>query len=416
MSSLTIAAYVTVVVAALFLFVRKPIFGIAALIAVDPFDWAHPLGPTQITLSKAVLVGVAIACVAKRPSLAALREPAIRPLFGGAVAIAIVTALSAVPGTYIDAVAREALKASEYLVLFAVGALASGESTDDDETLWSAIIVVATSVCALALVEEFRGAHSAVLIGGRTIARIAGPLEGPNQLAGYLDLMIPLVLARALARREIVVWAVAGTLVLTDVLTLSRSGLFGAVIGIGIVVGMQPQARRAARRIALAAGLAAVALLTILARVGAISRVASVGESRHENGLATRSELWHAAIALWRTDPALGIGAGNFELLLPTVGLYGVRTHANSVYLQALAEGGIALAAATLWTVVSAIVVCFRDARRSTLLLGIGAGTCALAAHQVFDDMTFFPKIGGMWWLLLGIAAARVAALRLRTS
>jgi hypothetical protein len=36
----------------------------------------------------------------------------------------------------------------------------------------------------------------------------------------------------------------------------------------------------------------------------------------------------------------------------------------------------------------------------------------ALALHQVFDDLWFFPKIGVFWAVLLGIAVVEVLASR----
>ena len=132
------------------------------------------------------------------------------------------------------------------------------------------------------------------------------------------------------------------------------------------------------------------------------------GEVRLDDGLAPRAELWRAAIAMWKTDPGLGVGAGNYELLTPTVGLIGVRTHANNVYLQSLAEGGVLLCAAVIWTIVAAVVLLARSPRR-VLGIGIVAATVALAVHQCLDDLTFFPKIGGLWWTLLGVGAATLA-------
>jgi hypothetical protein len=37
------------------------------------------------------------------------------------------------------------------------------------------------------------------------------------------------------------------------------------------------------------------------------------------------------------------------------------------------------------------------------------AATVALALHQTVDYLVFYPKVGGAWWLLIGIAAASVA-------
>jgi O-antigen ligase len=135
----------------------------------------------------------------------------------------------------------------------------------------------------------------------------------------------------------------------------------------------------------------------------------SNGELRLDDGLAPRSVLWRAAFKMWATDPGLGVGAGNFELLTPTVGLIGVRTHANNLYLQSLAEGGILLFAATLWTIVAAIAALLRDSR-GALGIGIAAATVALAVHQGLDDLTFYPKVGGLWWTLLGVGAASIGS------
>ena len=40
--------------------------------------------------------------------------------------------------------------------------------------------------------------------------------------------------------------------------------------------------------------------------------------------------------------------------------------------------------------------------------------TLALALHQVFDLMVFFPKVGGFWWIVLGLGAGAIVAQRRR--
>ena len=42
--------------------------------------------------------------------------------------------------------------------------------------------------------------------------------------------------------------------------------------------------------------------------------------------------------------------------------------------------------------------------------LGALAATIGFALHQIIDDLVFYPKVGVMWWIVLGIASARVAA------
>jgi O-antigen ligase len=119
---------------------------------------------------------------------------------------------------------------------------------------------------------------------------------------------------------------------------------------------------------------------------------------------------------MWRDHPLLGVGAGNFELDLPQYGVYGVRTHANSWYLQSLAEGGIVLFLATLAMVGASIggflekPLVARLRAQSPWVIAALAASVALGLHQTVDDFVFYPKVGGAWFLLLGIAAAAFRA------
>jgi O-antigen ligase len=409
---LSAIVFLAVAIGVAVLTLRRPAFGIAALVVLDPLGYAHDIGPTQITLSKVALLGVLIALVARRTSLAPLRYAGSRSLVFGIVAIVCVTALSAIPATFADAVARETLKALEYALVFGVASVAI-ESEDDEDVFRTGVLAATAVVCASALAELVTGAPSGALIAGRAVPRIAGFLEGPNQLAGYLDLATPLLVASVLARDRFRVPSAAllAVAVVTDVLTLSRGGAFGIVAGIAFTLAFRTRGTRfSARFVVVALGLCA-GLAALATRLGFAKRFFSIDEVARDNGLGTRAELWRAAIALWRTDPGLGVGAGNFERLLPSAGLIGVRTHANDLYLQSLAEGGVALFSAVAWTIVSAIATCVRDAPRSVLLLGVAAATFGFAAHQVFDVLTFFPKVGGFWYLLLGAAAGRACAL-----
>jgi O-antigen ligase len=142
----------------------------------------------------------------------------------------------------------------------------------------------------------------------------------------------------------------------------------------------------------------------------ALARFWDFQQSDYAGGVGTRSELWHAAWTLWLRHPIFGVGAGNFELEIPLTGLQGVRTHANSLYLQSLVEGGVFLFSATLWLVYTSIATFAREQLRSPFVLAAFAASIALALHQVIDLLTFYPKVGDEWWIAMGLGAAELAA------
>ena len=124
----------------------------------------------------------------------------------------------------------------------------------------------------------------------------------------------------------------------------------------------------------------------------------------YSGGVGYRPELWRAALYFFRNHPLLGIGAGNFERELPDAGVAGVRTHANNWYLQALAEGGIVLFAATLAWIVTLFASLVRDVRRSPWRVAALAASVALVTHQTVDYLVFYPKVAESWIALIALA------------
>jgi O-antigen ligase len=405
--------YVLCAVAVGWLTRRRPALGVAALLVLAPFDLARYAGPTTITTLKAGLVGMFVALAFSRFDVAAFRTAPVRAMLTAFGATLLAIALSAIHAQHLGSVLREGLKDGEYLLLF-IGAIVAFATDPDDRPFWRMLEITVLLVSASALAEYLIGAHSGILVHGHSVPRIAGALEGPNQLAGYFDVTLPVLVARALVHRDRFLTGVICVAAVTDVLTISRSGIVGVAVGLIVVLLVLRPLHATAWRFAAAVALTVALGAGLALRAGVPAGYFSLDQATQSGDhLANRAQLWHAAIALWRTSPVVGVGAGNYELDLGEVGLPDVRTHANSIYLQSLAEEGLIGLVATLALFVTAIVTLARSGVRRPLVVGALGATIALATHQTFDDLFFFPKVASVYWLVTGVALAEIAARRL---
>ncbi|HVS46462.1 MAG TPA: O-antigen ligase family protein [Verrucomicrobiae bacterium] len=392
---------------------RRPVYGLACLIASIPFALYRDILGTTLTLPKVVLLGVILGLFTYVGVLRELRaRPASALLSAGGLVFAA-TAISIAQASVWEPAVRETLKVVEYLAIFASAFLCFRLDPDEHILRW-AIAATTGVVALLALGQEIVGSPSGLLLNNVAIPRIAGPLEGPNQLAGYLEISIAILGGLTCVRRTREVAVALALVAFADVLTFSRAGLMGAVVAIvvlAIVYRRSAMAMVAPLGCGLALGVLVTGLWDQVAHTLDLFRFSRAGSS-YTGGVGTRSELWRAAIQLWRQHPLLGVGAGNFELDLPRVGLTTIRTHANSLYLQTLVEGGLPLFLATLALLTTAIVSFARGAARSPFCAGALAATIALSAHQFFDLLVFYPKVGDWWWAILGMGAAALANAR----
>ena len=411
LDALHAALFALIAVAVGVLTYRRPALGVGVLLFCAPFAEARYAFGTSLTVPKAALIGFVVALVVHRSSLRILAERPVRGLLVAFAVILVAIAVSALHALHQDAVAREFAKWLEYALTFA--AVAVGFARDpDDRPVWTALIAIAFVEVAESVSQLLLGATSGVFIRGVGVPRVAGSLEGPNQFAGWLNVLIPVLFARTLVHRN--AWLVTALVLgaATEAATLSRSGIVAGLVAAAVVVVVT----RPTRGVGLRFGVGAVALVAVLVglglAVGLEARFFSLAEVPQQDHLGTRAILWSSALELWRMSPLVGIGAGNFEFDLGMVGHPEVRTHANSVYLQALSEMGLVGLGATLFFIWTTIATFARTFSRRPLVIGIFAANVALALHQVFDYLWFFPKIGVFWSVLLAIAAVELLAAR----
>jgi O-antigen ligase len=409
------ALFVAAFVAAALLTSRRPLYGLLALLLTTPIAFAHEALGTTITLPKVVLLGVLVG-LTTFPSAAKLLRKHPAPLLLSALGLYLLaTALTLLDAAHRGPAIRESFKVAQYAATF-VAAFLCYHLDAEDAPLVSAAAIAAIAVALSALVQEITGAPSGLYIGSAIVPRIAGLLEGPNQLSGYCEIAVATLGAWALVRRSALLDVALVLAVCADILSFSRAGLLGlGVVGVtlGLAGGKRSWWALRPALLGLILGLGGSVWWAIYAHTPGVLRV-SLESSVYAGGVGNRGELWQAAWRMWRDRPLLGVGAGNFELELPQYGLFGVRTHANSWYLQSLAEGGIVLFAATIALLTAVIATFARPLARlrnaSPWVVAALAASLALALHQIVDYLVFYPKVGGAWWLLLGIAAAALSA------
>ncbi len=403
-------AYVAVCAIFVALALRRPAAAVAGLILLDPFAFYHYLGPTTLTLSKVALVGTAVGLALRRPSVQVLRNRGALLVAIACASVVAATALSIVQADFVIPAVRETLKAAEYLALFLAALVAFADDRDERLTI-GACMAVASVVSLLAIRQEFGGAPAALWVAyHHAVARVAGPLEGPNQLSGYLGLLLPILVVWLIVRpSRWYAWLPVAIVAIADFLTYSRAGVASGFVGVVaalLAVGVRDRHKwLAAIALPLVLGLVAVMLAG-----GKIAHFWSTQSQLQPEGLGTRRQLWTAAWRLWRAHPFLGIGAGNYELELARAGFPELRTHPNGQFIQALTEGGIPSLLALLWATLQPIWTLWRNRCADPFVAGALGACVGLALHQVLDSMTFFPKVGGMLWILVGIGVA--AAVR----
>ncbi len=177
--------------------------------------------------------------------------------------------------------------------------------------------------------------------------RVFATFALPNSLAGYLLVLLPPAIALAAAALRSRRWALTALLLvplLAFFFTFSKGGWLVALVLLALF--LISQGRSWLRRrwlVAVGVVLALAAALGIGLVASPYLRTRLTGMSRELGGSArVRVEYWTAGIEMWKSDPVLGIGPGNFKnhyMRHKAVAAEEVR-HAHNDYVQLLAEGG----------------------------------------------------------------------------
>lgn len=274
---------------------------------------------------------------------------------------------------------------------------------------------------------KFDAANNWLIVGDGVTLRAVSPIfPSPNNLGGYLGLLLPILGVHWLTARDRPWRIVAGMAVLLAILTMlvtfSRStwlamGLAGAVGGVCVLAYRlwSVPGWPSRQRIGTAIGLAIVAMaigaggLLTTGHQAAEDRVTNVLE---DVGVTTRIEITGEAIASVGRDPLRGAGLGNWDAAL-TEGRG--RAYIHNVYLEyATATGLFGFAWSLLIVLVPIGAGGIALARRSPptvrlIALGIVMSMVFAATQFLFDDNLLNPQYA---WLHLWLVGGSLGLLR----
>jgi O-antigen ligase len=240
-----------------------------------------------------------------------------------------------------------------------------------------------------------------------------GPYVNHNHYAGLMEMLIPLSCACALPalRKHPAAVVPVSCFILVPVASLLLSGSRGgclallveAVLAALLVLGFGP--REAHRRAAVVGGgalLSAALLFLWMAPRPATERLTKLGDGTHppDVELGNRLEAARDSLAIWRHHPWLGAGLGSFESVFPRYQSFPSEArwdHAHNDYLEALAETGLAGAAAIAIALLLFFWLAFRNLRERLRepagWLGFAAalGCCGILVHSLADFNLHMP-------------------------
>jgi O-antigen ligase len=337
----------------------------------------------------------------------------------------------------------------------------SGLGIDRLKRLIDALIM---SALVVSLIGLYQFLFTNWVIIGEGVRRILAVYGSPNNLALYLDRVLPIVIALAIfdddQRRRFAYAGAAIPIALCLYLTYSRAALlFGLPAGL-IVIGFLSQhhaaqtstnvdgtpgvtLRHSGRRAMIALGALLVVGIIALIPFTQTERWRSLFQAGTGTGFF-RVSVWQSAIEMIRDHPIFGVGLDNFLYEYPKY----IRaeawrepnlSHPHNIVLDFWSRMGIPGVIALVWMVVAFLQPGWRmlthtliheaspqsigtpnahtrvgDASRPfflkgermqarALAIGLMAGMAAALVHGMIDAAYFFVDLAYVWMLMLGV-------------
>jgi len=243
-----------------------------------------------------------------------------------------------------------------------------------------------------------------------TYRRMTGPYENPGDLATYLMVLIPVVLARAISGHRARRWP-WWFLAVVLIGCLIRTGAQGA--SLGFLVGLLFMSGLRYHRSGIAAALGVTAIGAGLLSLGMTGRLSGTLGQRLDAGGRDRLVMWQAAWDMIEDRPILGHGLNTFmaNYLRFRVGGESQPRYAHNCFLQVAAETGILGLVAFLWLLGTSLRLWWMALARlggspaaRAAVLGLSGGLVAFLVQSSMDTNFYSLRQATLFWVLAGLA------------
>jgi O-antigen ligase len=256
----------------------------------------------------------------------------------------------------------------------------------------------------------------------QTSDRLTATFGNANHLAGYMEMALPLILGLFLTGfrggKRILMIYITIMLLAALILSLSRGGWFGAIIGLSFMAAALMANRHFENKkllMAIVGGTLAVALI-VLSTTPVVERILTLTENDPEVNMNARLVGWRGVNKMISDHPLIGTGPGTFATVYTQYqppGLANRRFYAHSDYLQFISEVGLAVAVVIVWMIIALYRKGYKKLKNPSRLvrgstIGAMAGITAILVHSISDFNLYIPANAILFTVLAALVAGPV--------
>ena len=248
-----------------------------------------------------------------------------------------------------------------------------------------------------------------VNISGMTLLRASGVFPDPHMFSYYIGMATPLAFAFWLREKPKARWwlGIALLLLLADLLSFSRGGYVGLMGAVLVFLFGERDYFLSRMRSTIILVVLSISMLLLATQTPFGARFTSIF-SPSDGSNQERFRLWEEAAGHMSDRPLLGVGIGNYPLLVKPGISYREPLYAHNLYLDIAVETGLVGLGFFLGLVLVAIVRLVRTYRLTAdpLALALLSSLTLFLTHSLFETPLFSVHVFPVLLLLLALGVS----------